>query len=171
MSSIDPIDLLVTTVQELSLARDLQTLMYVVRKAARKATGSDGVTFVLLENEHCFYADEDAIAPLWKGMRFPIHSCISGWVMINRMPAVIKDIYLDSRIPHEAYKNTFVKSLAMIPIRTMDPIGALGSYWSTEYLPTPEELKLLQAIADVTAVAFENVRLTQGFPESTPSIH
>ncbi len=171
MPDTDPIDLLVTTVQELSLVRDLQTLMYVVRKAARKATGSDGVTFVLLENEHCFYADEDAIAPLWKGMRFPVHSCISGWVMLNRTPAIIKDIYQDSRIPHEYYKNTFVKSLAMIPIRTMDPIGALGSYWSKEYLPTAAELKLLQAIADVTAVAFENIRLTKGFPDSSPSIH
>jgi hypothetical protein len=29
---------------------------------------------------------------------------------------------------------------------------------------TAAELKLLQAIADVTAVAFENIRLSSGFP-------
>jgi len=45
----DPIDLLVNTVQDLSLAPDLQTLMYIVRKAARRSTGAEGVTFVLNE--------------------------------------------------------------------------------------------------------------------------
>jgi GAF domain-containing protein len=157
----DPIDILVNTVQELSLARDLSTVTYVVRKAARKCTNADGVTFVLNENDNCYYVDEDAIGPLWKGQRFPIHSCISGWVMINRSPAIIKNIYEDSRIPHEAYTHTFVKSLAMVPIRTIDPIGAIGAYWAEEYVPTETEVKLLQAIADVTAVAFQNVQLQQ----------
>jgi hypothetical protein len=32
----------------------------------------------------------------------------------------IEDIYLDDRIPHEAYRPTFVKSLAMLPIRQLD---------------------------------------------------
>ena len=160
MEPYDPIDLLVTTVQELSLSRNLQTLTYVVGKAARKCTGADGVTVVLNENDQCYYADEDAIAPLWKGQRFPIHSCISGWVMINKLPTVIKDIYQDSRIPQDVYAKTFVKSLAMVPVRRMDPLGAIGAYWSKEYLPTDQELHMLQAIADVTAVAFENVILS-----------
>lgn len=158
----DPIDLIVTTVQELSLAQDLATLTYIVRKAARKATNAEGVTFVLNENEKCYYADEDAIEPLWKGQTFPIHYCISGWVMVNRLPAIIADIYQDSRIPHDIYRKTFVKSLAMVPIRTRDPIGALGAYWSRNYLPSPEEVRMLQAIADVTAVAFQNIQLSGG---------
>src|SRR5262249_56843927 len=54
-----------------------------------------------------------AIAPLWKGQRFPMSACISGWSMLNRCPAVISDIYADSRIPHDAYRPTFVKSLVM----------------------------------------------------------
>ena len=33
---------------------------------------------------HCYYADEDAISPLWKGQRFPMSACISGWAMLNR---------------------------------------------------------------------------------------
>jgi len=161
----DPIDLLVNTVQDLSLATDLQTLMSIVRKTARRSTGAEGVTFVLNEKDHCYYADEDAIAPLWKGQRFPIHSCISGWVMVNRAPAVIGDIYQDSRIPHKAYKATFVKSMVMVPIRTLDPLGAIGAYWSTQYVPTDQEVRMLQAIADVTAVAFKNI---QGSIDSEP---
>lgn len=159
MYRVDPIDLLVNAVQDLSLARDLETLMYIVRKAARRCTGADGVTFVLRDDNMCFYADEDAIGPLWKGQRFPIDKCISGWVMINRSPVIIRNIYSDSRIPHEAYHQTFVRSVAMVPIRTREPLGAIGSYWKEEHIPSEEELRLLQAIADITAVTFENIKL------------
>jgi signal transduction histidine kinase len=153
------LDLLVTTVQELSLARDLETVMNIVRTVARELTGADGATFVLRDGDLCFYADEDAITPLWKGSRFPIHTCISGWAMLNKTPAVIEDIYQDDRIPHDAYRPTFVKSLAMVPIRTMAPIGAIGNYWASHHQPTKDEVNLLQSLADITAVTIENVNV------------
>ena len=150
---------LVEVVQQLSLARNLETIMEIVRHAARSITGADGATFVLRDGDKCFYAEEDAISPLWKGQRFPMKACISGWVMLNRQAAVIEDIYADSRIPADAYRPTFVKSLAMVPIRTIDPVGAIGNYWASRRLPTPEQVKLLQALADTTAVAMENIRI------------
>lgn len=150
---------LVEVVQRLSMARDLETVMDVVRQAARKLTGADGATFVLRDGDLCFYAEEDAISPLWKGQRFPMSMCISGWVMLNRQPAVIADIYADSRIPANAYRPTFVRSLAMVPIRTLDPVGAIGNYWAQPHHPTPAQVKVLQALADTTAVAMENVRV------------
>jgi len=151
--------LLVVTVQELSLARNLETVMKIVRTAARQLTGADGATFILREGDLCFYADEDAISPLWKGSRFPVSRCISGWAMLNKTAAVIEDIYKDDRIPHDAYRPTFVKSLAMVPIRTIAPIGAIGNYWATSHRPTTEEMNLLQSLADITAVTIENVNV------------
>lgn len=148
---------LVEVVQQLSLARDLPSITEIVRHAARQLTGADGATFVLRDNGKCFYAEEDAISPLWKGQRFPMSACISGWAMLNGKPAVIEDIFSDPRIPVDAYRKTFVKSLAMVPIRTRDPIGAIGNYWATRHLPTAEQLKVLQVLADTTAVAMENV--------------
>jgi|SRR5579884_845159 len=150
---------LIEVVQRLSLARSLDQVMEIVRHAARLLTGADGATFVLRDGENCFYADEEAIAPLWKGLRFPMRTCISGWVMSNRQPVVIRDIYDDPRIPIDAYRPTFVRSLAMVPIRTLDPVGAIGNYWAREYLPTAEQVQILQALADTTAVAIENVQL------------
>lgn len=150
---------LVSVVQELSLARSMATVQGIVRRAARALTGADGATFVLREGAQCFYADEDAIAPLWKGKRFPLEACISGWSMLNRSEAVIEDIYADDRIPHDAYRSTFVKSLVMVPIRKQDPIGAIGAYWATRRRPTGAEVKLLQALADSTSIAIENVQL------------
>lgn len=148
---------LMRAVQELSLARSLPEVQRIVRTSARELTGCDGATFVLRDNGKCFYADEDAIAPLWKGSRFPMEICISGWAMLNRDAAVIRDIYQDSRIPHEAYRPTFVKSLVMVPIRKLDPIGAIGNYWAHERQPSEQEIALLQALADSTSVAMENV--------------
>ena len=148
---------LVQVVQELSLARDVAAVQDITRRAARALTGADGATFVLRDDDKCFYADEDAIAPLWKGLRFPLESCISGWSMLNRQAVVIEDIYADARIPHEAYRPTFVQSLAMVPIRSTDPLGAIGNYWARRHRPTADEVALLQALADSTAVAMENI--------------
>lgn len=150
---------LVAVVQELSLARHLDAVMAIVRRSARELTGADGATFVLRDGDHCYYADEDAISPLWKGQRFPLDACISGWVMENRRQAVIEDIYADPRIPHDAYRPTFVKSLVMVPIRTLAPVGAIGNYWARHHRPTAQQVRLLQALADTTAVAMENVNV------------
>ncbi len=53
-------------------------------------------------------------------------ACISGWSMLHRSRRSSWDIYADARIPADAYRPTFVKSLVMVPIRTESPIGAIG---------------------------------------------
>jgi diguanylate cyclase (GGDEF)-like protein/PAS domain S-box-containing protein len=148
---------LVLAVQELSLAEDLEGVMRVVRRAARELTGADGATFVLRDGDKCFYAEENAIAPLWKGQRFPMKACVSGWVMLNQESAIIEDIYSDPRIPVDAYRPTFVKSLAMVPIRKEAPLGAIGNYWARRHRATSKETELLEALANTTAVALERI--------------
>ena len=87
---------LVDVVRRLSLARDLDSVMEIVRRAARTLTGADGATFVLRDNDLCFYDEEDEIEPLWKGQRFPMSACISGWAMLNKASAVLqKPVTLD----------------------------------------------------------------------------
>ncbi len=156
---IKGMEMLITVVQKLSLARTLEQIAEIVRKAARELTGADGATFVLKDNGMCYYMDEDAIAPLWKGKRFPLEICIGGWAMMNRQPAVVNDVYQDDRIPIAAYRPTFVKSLVTVPIRKADPIGSIGNYWANYHEPTTEEVMLLQALADTTSVAMENVQI------------
>lgn len=156
---MSPTDRLIEVIQELSAARDLPAVMAIVRGAARALTGADGATFVLREDDQCFYADEDAIAPLWKGHRFPMDACVSGWAMLHREPVVIEDIHVDPRIPADAYAPTFVKSLVMVPIRTKDPAGAIGTYWAARHRASASEVALLSALADSTSIAMENVSL------------
>ncbi|WP_431854866.1 hybrid sensor histidine kinase/response regulator [Azospirillum sp.] len=156
----------VDIVERLSFAGDLQGIMEIVRTSARQLTGADGVTFVLRENDQCYYADESAISPLWKGQRFPMQACVSGWAMLNGRTVVIPDIYKDPRVPHDAYRLTFVKSMVMVPVRPEDPVGAIGAYWATQHAASEEELAILQAIARSTALALTNLQLVASLREA-----
>jgi GAF domain-containing protein len=107
---VQAMERLIQVVQDLSHARDIDSVGVIVRNAARNLMGADGATFVLRDGNMCYYADENAISPLWKGQRFPMQACISGWVMLRGESTVIEDIYSDPRITTDAYRPTFVKS-------------------------------------------------------------
>lgn len=132
---------------------DLAGIQEIVRTAARQLVRSHGATFVLRDGDHCFYADEDAISPLWKGQRFPLAECISGWSILNGQPAVVPDLELDARVPIEAYRPTFVRSLAVVPIGADRPVGAIGVYWAIRHVASPGELNFLIGLGALTAAA------------------
>jgi PAS domain S-box-containing protein len=148
---------LVSAVEKLSAATSMDGIISVVRDTARGISGADGVTFVLRDGERCYYAEENAITPLWKGQRFPLTACISGWCMLNGKSAVIPDIYVDERIPHDAYRPTFVKSLVMVPVRAEAPLASIGSYWSECREFNSFEVGLLEALARSAAAAIAAV--------------
>ncbi|EMG36126.1 signal transduction histidine kinase [Desulfocurvibacter africanus PCS] len=150
---------LVKASRDLSRAREIRDIAAVVRSAARDLMGADGATFILREGDLSYYADESAIRPLFKGMRFPMDKCIGGWVMLHRKPAAIEDISADGRIPPGIYEPTFVKSLLVVPVHREEPTAAIGAYWARRHRPSRRELSVLQALADATSVAMENVRL------------
>jgi len=149
---------LLRAARDLALARTQEEVQRIVSNAARELVGSDGAAFVLRDADQCHYVDEDAMAPLWKGHAFPIENCISGWSMLNRQSASIADIYVDPRVPHDAYRPTFVKSLLVVPIGA-DPVAAIGNYWAQARQPSDEEESLLQQLAELTAIAMENVQV------------
>lgn len=159
---VDPIlgsERLVETVTALSHARSLDAVVEIVRSRARELLGADGATFVLREDDLCHYVDEDAIGPLWKGRRFPMDSCLSGWVMRHGEPAIVPDVFSDPRVPTEVYRETFARSVVLVPIRRAAPIGAIGVYWASQHRSDPSEIRLLQALADITSVTIQNVEL------------
>lgn len=142
---------------ELERGLTLMEALAVLRRAARELTGADGVTIVLRDRDLCYYADEDAIGPLWKGRRFPIRDCVSGWAMLNRKRVVVPDIHQDPRIPLSAYEPTFVKALAMVPVRAEQPLAAIGAYWSTPHTATELELYVLETLAAIAARPLERM--------------
>lgn len=139
-------------------AQDLSEIMDVVRTTARAIFGADGVTFVLREGNFCHYAQEDAIGPLWKGQRFPAATCISGWCMINNKTAAIEDIFEDSRIPHDVYQRTFVKSLIMTPVGNGTSVAAIGAYWNERRNHNAIEIQLVEDLAAAVAQAMQKTK-------------
>jgi two-component system CheB/CheR fusion protein len=150
---------LLQAISELTSARDLATVTGTTKAAALELTGADGVTVALRDHDQCFYADEHAVAPLWKGRRFPLDACISGWAMTHGEPVIVADIYADARIPHDFYRQTFVRSLVVVPIGAPDAIAAIGAYWAIEHRATSDELEALVALAEGTGLAITNTRL------------
>lgn len=145
--------------RKLVLAHTREGIAGVVRTAARAVTGADGVTFVLGECSRCHYMDENAIGPLWKGQRFPMSICVSGWAMLNGRTAVIDDIYADSRVLHEVYRETFVKSMIMVPVRANAPVAAIGAYWAEKRSFGDDDIWAIEALADRVGEAMRNAAL------------
>jgi GAF domain-containing protein len=141
-------------------ATSLAEVGRIARAAARSRLGCAGVTFVLIDGDQCFYADEDSIAPLWAGQRFPITECVSGWAMLHDEPAVINDIELDERVPIEAYRSTYVRSMVVVPIAgPTGPAAAIGAYWPSTHQAGKADLGWLQRLAQATSGAIADIGL------------
>lgn len=160
---------LLEVVRRLSRPLSLEEIMREVSHGVRTLLHADGASVILRDRDRCYYAEEDAVSPLWKGRRFPMSACISGWCMTHDQAVAIPDIDQDPRIPADAYRPTFVRSLAMAPVRLDEPIAALGAYWGERRQPRPEEMETLQALADSAALAIANLQPRRFEPPRRPA--
>ncbi len=150
---------LALAVEQLAGARSLDAVIEILRSSARRIVSADGITIVLKDGHLCHYVAEDAMEPLWAGQKFPAKTCVSGWAMMHAETVLIPDIHLDQRVPQDAYRATFVRSMAMVPIGVPHPIGAVGAYWSEAGQPSGDEIALLESLTRAAATSLENGRL------------
>jgi GAF domain-containing protein len=146
------------TIERLDQAETIEEITRALRDDGRGAIGADGIALVLRDGDFCHYFEEDAIGPLWKGQKFPMGACISGWAMLNRRTVCIPDIRLDKRIPYDLYENTFVRSLVMAPAEKNPPVGAFGAYWSWAHVASAEQVAAVEALAEAAGRAIVRVR-------------
>ena len=151
-------------------AKTVDEVENILRSSARAAIGADGCTVVRREHDKCYYSQEDAMSPLWKGQRFPLKECISGWSMLNRQTVTIPDVALDERIPQQAYRPTFVRSLLMVPVDDDEPVGAIGIYWADGHIATSAEIAAIKRLAEAAASAYARIR-TERSDSKTPAVH
>lgn len=158
--SFDQRRLLTEAMARLSRASSIDELVTVLRECARKIARCDGVTVIRREGNLVAYIAEDALTPLWTGERFPIENCISGLAIIEARPIHIPDIYEDPRVPVDAYRPTFVRSMSMFPIGLMGPSMAMGAYWAEAGPADPTVTALLGSLARYAGVTLG--RVTEG---------
>jgi hypothetical protein len=150
------------TLELLRRADGIGRLEQILRDTVRSLIGAHAL--VLRDGDFCHYVAEDAIGPLWKGQKFPMAACISGWAMIKRQTVCIPDIRFDKRIPQDLYEGTFVRSLVMTPLGTEPPIGALGVYWSHFYAARFEEVVTIEALASAIGETIKRAREAEAEP-------
>jgi len=153
------VEILLSAVQALAFTREAGQVQRIVKTAARQLARSDGACCVLREGSVAYFADEDAVTPLWKGMRIPLADCIEGWAILNRQWVQIPDVAADPRLDVSRYPSTFVRSLAVVPVRTREPVGAIGVYWAEPNVPSEDDLRLLMRLAEAASLAIENIRV------------
>lgn len=147
---------LVDAIGALARARTTGDVVEVLRGSARAIVGAQGIAVALREGDTSFYVAEDATEKLWTGQRFPVDTCICGRAMVSGEPIVIPDVFADPQLPQTLYVNTFVRSLAMMPV---GHDAVIGAYWAEPRMPPPESLRALALLARSAATALENVRL------------
>ena len=152
---------LIAASERLATAQTMPEVISVLRETARAVSGADGIAVVIREAGQCFYACEDAMAPLWAGQRFAEDTCVSGWAMRHRQTVCIADVNLDARVPQEAYAQTFVRSMVMVPVGAPEPIAALGAYWSSVREQDAATISRLEALARAAAIALANIGLKE----------
>jgi two-component sensor histidine kinase len=150
---------LINAIEQLARSTHLADVAQVVPERARQLMNADGASLVLREDNECVYVGEDAIGPLWSGQRFPIPSRAAGQAMLQKKNLVIADVRQDAHDAQQAYIRTFVVGLAIVPVRSGDPIGAIEVYWAKPYGASPQEVARLETLARATTSAIEHVRL------------
>ena len=153
---------LAAAIDALAATGSLDEVVSVLRRSARPIVGSDGITVVLREGDASFYVAEDAIEPLWRGRRFPLTTCISGWVMLNGATAIVPDIECDPRVPAALYRITSMRSLVMVPVGSPEPVAALGAYWCASVIPDDATIWRLEALAQAAAAVLTRVHVPNG---------
>jgi hypothetical protein len=145
------------TMSALAAAMTFEDFVAVICAGGRAIANSEGATVIRREGDLVAYIAEDAINPLWTGKRFAIEACISGIAILESQPVLIPDIYADPRVPHAAYRPTFVRSMAMYPIGLVAPTMAVGAYWREAREIDPGTSALLAMLARMAGVALGRI--------------
>lgn len=148
------------TLDRLSSARTMPVAVAILKDAARKLAAADMATVMLRDGAYVQAVGEDSGGPFAEDRLFPLDSCLDGWVILNGKYAVVEDFRNDPRQSSAALPNAPVASAAVFPLRSADPIGTLGVYWTEPHRPDPCLLSALQILANASASVIENARLS-----------
>lgn len=140
-------------IERLAAAQSQQEIAAIASQGVRALLKADGATFAVRDGDRCVYAEDDAISPLWKSQSIPMSATIAGWCMMNNQPASVPDIFEDYRVLPDAYRPSFVRSMAIVPVGQDKPLAALGAYWSEKHQPQSDEIECLQTLAEAVALA------------------
>jgi PAS domain S-box-containing protein len=158
----------------IAVIRDLTEILQSVVDAARRLIGSDGAHLTLMQpdGENLRPAVVVGGNPAWNEewlaqLEFPVNGGINGLAAGTGEVIATEDYLIDPRIPHASddqgvAERLGLRGMAAAPLRAPggEVIGTLAASFETVHTFTPDELELLQGLADQGAIAISNARLT-----------
>lgn len=149
-------DDLLTVLSDVSHIKVYEDITSTLKTAAKRLIHCDASSIIIRVDEDCHYIDEDSEQPLWKGMRFPLNNCITGWAILNGSTAIIPDIYDDARVPAELYRHTSIQSMMVAPLKNKNMQGgAISVYWNKRHSPSSAEVHILNTLTDISSLVFD----------------
>ena len=153
--------------------RDPSEILARVVEASRRLLGSDGAHLTTMAEDGTYLVPVivaggmDAETEGWlKAMTFPLGQGINGLAAEEVRPVWTDDYEIDPRIPHEpddilAAKRLGLRGMAAAPLRAPagEVIGTLAISYRNPREIAPDELDLLQGLADQAAIALTNSKL------------
>jgi PAS domain S-box-containing protein len=160
--------------------REPEIILERVVEEASRLLGSDGAHLTRMSEEGTYLVPvvvtgaTDPETQTWLlGMEFPLGGGINGMAAEQGEPVWTSDYELDPRVPHEPEDNEVaarlgLRGMAAAPLRAPggEVIGTLAVSCATPRTFDPEQLDLLQGLADQAAIAITNSTLLTRLTES-----
>ncbi len=142
---------------------------------SRRLLDSDGAHLTFMADDHSHLtpavlmgASDDATEAWMLSLKFPLHGGINGLAAARREVVWTEDYLTDPRIPHEPDDQDVagrlgIRGMAAAPLRSLggEVIGTLAISYREPRIIAPDELDLLQGLADHAAIALANSRLLE----------
>ena len=165
---------------QITALRDSDAVLQVVVDAAARLLDSDGAHLTLLDprepilRPHVMAGKLDAEASAWLGTQeFPVGGGMNGLAAELGQAVWTNDYLVEPRIPHtqddqQVADKMGLRGMAVAPLRAPEGavIGTLAISHRTPRDTSPDEIELLQGLADVGAIAITNARLYDRIGES-----
>jgi formate hydrogenlyase transcriptional activator len=141
--------------------RDLAELFRELAARLKEVTPFESVSFSLhdpVKNVVVRHNQDEAGLP---PTELQVESSISGWVWQNQQPLTIADVESETRFPDcvRILKENGLRSCCVLPLTTAQRrLGALGLGSSHPNISSEMDLRLLQRVAEMAALAVENAQ-------------
>jgi PAS domain S-box-containing protein len=165
---------------QITAIRDPDELLQQVVDGAQRLIGSDGAHLTLRDPDapilrpHVIAGGVDDATRDWLSIQeFPIGGGMNGLAAEQGAPVWTHDYLVDPRIPHTrddqaVARQMGLRGMAVAPLRAPEGeiFGTLSISWVHARDTTPDEIELLQGLADIAAIAIANARLYEQMTES-----
>jgi GAF domain-containing protein len=146
--------------------RYLQEILQLIVTMTAEVMGSKICSIMLLDEEKGelkIAASQSLSAEYLNKPNVKVGSSTSGRAVTERRPVVVPDLTLDAdySFPDLARREGITAMMSVPMVIDERVIGVINTYLTSTHEFTPDEIKMLQAVANQAAVAIENTKLRE----------